>query len=492
MIKLLLVGASYGADVTLDGEIREVGRMISDFPIDAAGTQLGTGAVLEQRIRLGGGLDWERLSVGLAGDVLTGPIAGSDWGIAPPEDPLAVDQRHYGAVEPFSIDRFALRQASVSGQAGPVQMEVGVVTSHWGLGMVANDGNHERLFGQTRFGDRVFRVRATTRLPDVPLFFSGAVDRVIEDELAQWSEDQVASQTLISILYAEEAGLRLGAYGVRRSQQEADELRSTNATVLDLYADVPFAGLGLSWRAAAEVAGITGTTNRALSYGALDQLNVRALGATGLLEVTDDVVGVVLRGGYASGDANLDDDTTHDFTFDRDFEVGSVLFPEVTGAINAGAYALLDDPQYSAEPPEGAEGLVTEGAFQRAAFASPVITLKPRDWLEARAGAVMAWGTAPIAQPFYTVRAGGTPTSHHDLATESPLLGTEACWAVAVSSPLRKSVPESLSGGLTKEPDDSLVGSLEIQGGHAFLSDDLAGEGPDQVDLYTLTGRLRW
>jgi hypothetical protein len=466
--------------------------MISDFPVDAEGTQLGGGTVLEQRIRLGGGLEWERFSAGLAGDVLTGPIAGSAWGIASPEDTLAVDQRHYGAIEPFSIDRFALRRASVSGQAGPVQMEVGVVTSHWGLGMLANDGNQERLFGQTRFGDRVFRVRATSRLASIPLYFSGAVDRVIEDELAMWSEDQVASQALVSVLYAGEDGARLGAYGVMRSQQEADELRATNAAVLDLYADVPFSGLGLSWRAAAEVAGITGTTTRALSYEALDQLKVRSLGATGLLEATGGLAGVVLRGGYASGDGNLDDDTTHDFTFDRDFEVGSVLFPEVTGAINAGTYALLDDSQYSAQPPEGAEGVVTEGAFQRATFASPVLVLTPLEWLEVRTGAVMAWGTAPIAQPFYTVRAGGTPTSHHDRATEGLRLGTEACWAVGMSGGLNKAARSPLSGGRTSRVNEPLLGSLELQGGHAFLSPDLAGDGPDRVDLYTLTGRLLW
>ncbi|MDG1484632.1 MAG: hypothetical protein P8R54_33905 [Myxococcota bacterium] len=478
---LLLLHTAHAADLSLDGEIREVGRMISDFAVDAEGTTLDQGMVLEQRIRLGGAIDWDQVSVGLAGDVLTGPIVGDPWGIPTPNDILAHDQRQYDDINPTSWEHFALRRAAVSGTAGPVQLEGGVVTSHWGLGMLANDGDHDRLFGQTRFGDRVLRVRATTRLPQTPLYFSGAVDRVIEDDLARWMDGQVANQAIFSMLYRDDSGLKIGAYGVARTQYEADDVRSTSAQVLDMYADVPFSGLGMSWRAAVEVAGITGSTNRSMSYVALDELAVRSLGATGLLEaLVPDRGGLILLGGYASGDGDLDDGTAHDFTFDRDFGVGQVLFPEVIGAVNAGTYALLDDPEFSAQPPPGAEAIVTEGAFQRAAFFSPVARFTPTSWSTLRAGAVLAWATAPIAQPFYTTRAGGTPTSHHDLATTGARLGTELCWAAAVGA-----APIDVAG-------ETVHGSLEVQGGHAMLSEDLAGPGAERVDLYSLTGRLSW
>lgn len=477
---LLLLHSAHAADLSLDGEIREVGRTISDFAVDAEGTTLDQGMVIEQRIRLGGGIDWDQVSLGLAGDVLTGPMLGDPWGIPTPGDILAHDQRQYDDISPTSLENFALRRAAVTGTAGPVQLEGGVVTSHWGLGMLANDGDHFRLFGQTRFGDRVLRVRATTRLSQIPLYFSGAVDRVIEDELARWMDGQVANQAIFSVLYRGESGLKVGAYGVARAQYEADDVRSTAARVLDLYADAPFTGLGMDWRAAVEVAGITGTTNRSMSYNALDELAVRSLGATGRLEASRGRAGLLLLGGYASGDGDLDDDTTHDFTFDRDFGVGQVLFPEVTGAINAGTYALLDDPEFSAQPPPGAEAIVTEGAFQRATFFSPVALINPTDWSTIRAGAVLAWGTAPIAQPFYTTRAGGSPTSHHDLATTGTRLGTELCWAAGVGTELIDVAGETVKG------------SLEVQGGHAMLSEDLAGPGADRVDLYSLTGRLTW
>ncbi|MFT5684776.1 MAG: hypothetical protein ACI8RZ_005720 [Myxococcota bacterium] len=477
---LLLLHTAHAADIQVDGEIREVGRTITDFAVDAEGTTLDQGMLIEQRIRLGGDIAWDRLSLGLAGDVLTGPIVGDPWGISTPDDILAHDQRQYDEINPLSLENFALRRAAVTGAAGPVQLEGGVVTSHWGLGMLANDGDHFRLFGQTRFGDRVLRLRATTRLPQTPLYFSGAVDRVIEDELARWLDGQVANQAIFSVLYRNEDGLKVGAYAVARAQYEADDLRVTSARVLDLYADVPFAALGMDWRAAAEVAGITGTTSRSLSYNALDELAVRSLGATGRLEASRGRGGLILLGGYASGDGDLDDDTTHDFTFDRDFGVGQVLFPEITGGINAGTYALLDDPEFSAQPPDGAEAVVTEGAFSRATFFSPVVLVNPVDWMTLRAGAVLAWGTAPIAQPFYTTRAGGTPTSHHDLATTGLRLGTELCWAAGVGRELIDVAGETVQG------------SLEVQGGHAMLSADLAGPGASRVDLYSLAGRLTW
>ena len=481
MIDLLLITtASAGAEYSLDGEVREVGRMISDFPVDAEGTNLGQGTVLEQRLRLGGGAHWDRLHLSLAGDLLTGPLAGDPWDIAVPEDNLGVDQRGFGTIDPVSLDGFALRRAAIRGRAGPVQLEGGVVTSQWGLGMVANDGDQFRMFGQTRFGDRVIRMRATTSLPNTPLYFTGAVDRVLEDDLARMFDGQIAHQALVSALYAGENNRKLGAYLVYRTQDEEDEIRTTNAKMLDVFGNLEFTGLGMDWRMAAEAAGITGTTNRALSYNALDVLAVSSMGATGLIEMTRGSSGLMLRGGYASGDGNLDDDTTNDFSFDRDFEVGMVLFPEVMGAVGSGTYALLDDPQYTAEPPPGAEGLVTEGAFQKATFFSPVLLSTPMPWLTLRAGAVLAWATAPISQPFYTTRAGGTPTNHHDLPTTGYRLGSELDWAVGVGR-------EVASVG-----EMSVRGSLEAQGGHGFLSADVAGDGPDRIDLYTLAGRLSW
>ena len=94
-------------------------------------------------------------------------------------------------------------------------------------------------------------------------------------------------------------------------------------------------------RVAGEVAGIFGETDRAQSYNSRDGLQVRSLGFTGLASVSYDPLhtNVIFRGGYASGDGNPDDGGSHDFSFDRDFDVGMVLFDEVQGAIDAAAYA---------------------------------------------------------------------------------------------------------------------------------------------------------
>ena len=44
---------------------------------------------------------------------------------------------------------------------GNTQVELGLVSSAWGLGMVANDGRTDPLFGRADFGDRTLRLRAT-------------------------------------------------------------------------------------------------------------------------------------------------------------------------------------------------------------------------------------------------------------------------------------------------------------------------------------------
>ena len=44
---------------------------------------------------------------------------------------------------------------------GSVAVQSGITTSHWGLGLIANDGNHDQLFARTDYGDRVFRTAAS-------------------------------------------------------------------------------------------------------------------------------------------------------------------------------------------------------------------------------------------------------------------------------------------------------------------------------------------
>jgi len=200
-------------------------------------------------------------------------------------------------------------------------------------------------------------------------------------------------------------------------------------------------------------------------------VSVLSGGAVGRLELgsPEDRVTLRLQGGWASGDSNPDDDTSSDFSFDRDFEVGAVLFDQFMAGVEVGTFGLLSDPQYSGSPPDGVDTITTEGAFRRARFEQIAIKFNPFDSnrnLEVRSGLTRATATAPISQPFYTYRSGGTSMTHHNEITTGDALGVEFDWA--------------LSYTLSRV-------NLEVQGGHLFLSDDLAGGGDSRIDLYTVS-----
>ena len=482
-----LKGQDKGCMVETWGELRLIESLPPDLQLNTDGAMLGQEQVLDSRLRAGIQLGPQKIHGTLEGDMFEAQIAGDPWNVPGTED---ARERHL--VEPMRMGAFDLRKASVGGRAGVIGYEAGMTTSHWGLGMVANDGDHDAVFGRNDFGDRVIRARIGTRpiqKGKVPLYFILAGDRVVEDELAVWTPftdapDQAAWQGVATVMYKPdkvEDGPTVGIYGVYRHQTEADLERKTSAGVMDLYGDWTTLASGWELRFAAEVAGILGDTSRTQTYNSRDGLKVRSAGATGLFQASpkDGKGRGLLRAGWASGDGDPDDDTLHDFTFDRDFDAGMVTFDEVQGAIDAATYSQLGDPAHSGAAPEGADGLVTEGAFGHAMFVQPVVGFAVLEWLDLQAGATLSWGSKPPGQAFESYRNGGVPANHLGQPTDGYGLGTELDWAVKLG-------------------DVSVIGdkgpwvlkpALLLQGGHLLASENLGG---GTHTLLTATGRVRW
>lgn len=473
----LLVGLALGAEgFDTNGELRLLASLPPDPVLDTDGTTLGQGPVLDARARAG--LSWARSSwkVGLELDLVDGQLAGDTWDLPGDED--ARDRHERGAL---TEDGVGLRRAAVEGRLGAIGLQAGLVTSHWGLGMVANDGAHDPVFGRSDFGDRVLRLRLATRPlegGEGPLMVMLAGDRVVEDDTATWSPvdgGQAAWQAVGALLWAEETKT-VGLYSVYRHQTEQDGERRTRASVVDLYADAPIPLGEWTLRLAGELAIIGGDTTRSQSYTSREGLDLRSQGFTGLVELrpADAPSFAMLRAGWASGDGNPDDEFSRDFTFDRDFDVGMVLFDELQGAIEAQAYNQLDDPGNAARPPEGAEVMVTEGSFRRAVFLQPVVGGNFLPWIHLRLGAALSWGSAPPGQAFETYRNGGIPTNHLGQPTSGYALGTELDWALHLGDTL-----------LAERYRPALL----LQGGHLLASDNMGG---GTLSLVTATGRLRW
>ena len=459
------------------GDVRVTGAQLTEIPVDAEGNTAGGEPWLDQRFRVGLGGAFgpeDRISLIFEGDLFTGIGFGEPY--------AAVDERSRVAA---SADGFKPRKAQLTLAPDFGRISVGLTTSHWGLGLVANDGDHDPWFGLSELGDRTLRASLTTgAFGQDDLYFSVSADRVLADDIARWSEEQAAWQGVAALYYATER-TRGGVYGVYRYQREQAEERVTRVGVADGFVDHSWEGPGVTWlRFQAEAAGILGGTDRSTTYNSREAVAVMSGGATGSLQIKSDedaLWAITTRAGWASGDADPDDGVIRDFTFDREFDVGMVLFDQVLGGAEGATYALLSDPENSGQPPDGVDAIATEGAFRRAAFVQPILDVNPHRVLLLRLGVSASWTTAPHTQPFYTYRAGGTATNHYDTAAEGRLLGTEINWLVSAHDLLQGTEKRS-----NIRPD------ITVQGGHLLVGPALAGPGPDRIDLFLATGRLRW
>jgi hypothetical protein len=254
-------------------EYRLIGALPPDFVVDAEGHTVGQGLVLDQRLRLGlsyKAADWR---FDTEWDLLDGQVAGDVWDLRGDED-----ERHRETLGSLTLDGVRARKLAVGVNLGKARMDLGLQTSSWGLGMVANDGAGDPLFGRSDFGDRVIRARVSTRAaPQLALV--GAFDVVAADDTASLATDQFAAQLVVAGLYGQPQDAQLGLYFVGRHQTEEafedeGDHRQTDVAVLDGFARTQVPVGTASLRLAAEGAGILGATERAESYTSPKALRV--------------------------------------------------------------------------------------------------------------------------------------------------------------------------------------------------------------------------
>ena len=427
----------------------------SAFAVDAEGTEGGQGGHLDTRQRLGVNLVSGDIAIGIIVGGQTDQIWGDTWNFPCSSDELVRHELRYRTP--------SVRKMAMTANLQAIQLELGLTTATWGLGMLANDGDKEPFFGQPEFGDRVVRARLTTKpRQGSPWHLTAAWDRVLQDEVSVDVNTQWPNQAIVSVLWKQDDD-QAGIYGAVRRQDELLYSRSTRVTVVDAFTDLhlPLTS-DLNLHLAAEGAGITGKTNRSTTYNSRDRVHVLSAGAVGvaMLGLRDDTVQIGLSSGFATGDGDPNDDTMADFTFDRNFDVGMVLFDEVMGGIDAAHYNLVTNPAYAGRPPDGVEASVHEGAFRRATYVQPRVEAHLLPSVRARLGMLFAWSTAPVSHGFYTHRNGGVPVNHLKQPTSGYKLGSEFDW--------------SLQLGPFLEADHILGDTrVSVQGGHAFLDSNL-------------------
>jgi hypothetical protein len=366
---------------------------------------------------------------------------------------------------------------------------VGQQGAFWGMGILANDGDHPTIFGDYQRGSLSERLLfATTPMgKGTPLTVLVAGDMVFEDntadllgnDLEDYEKDRpgVASdateagrrtsgdralQAVAGLLWRTKPA-EAGLYAVYRHQERDTEsvdaltpfVESLDVGVLDVtgkfHAPVPGAAAYLYGQT--EIAAIFGSTSfvrnnyyaatsptterqdeRVRTFGAVARLGVVHTAGQGKGEFGRLVTEV--EWGYASGDADPYDGTTRRFSMDPNHNVGLVLFDHVLAWKSARAATNAGDPSLVNRPAPGAQLLPSKGSVMGATYLNPRVVVRPQKWLDLKGGVVIAQTTADFVDPYHAGALGsfvnydGGDAENHDLGLELDL-GVDARFPAA-------------------------------------------------------------
>lgn len=310
---------------------------------------------------------------------------------------------------------------------------VGQQPNHWGMGILANDGDHPPLFGDYRHGSISERILFATKPggEDSDVTVAVAADLVFRDNTARLTRGEYAFQGVLAAYY-ERGPNMLGVFSTLRHQENPRASGSIGYTdVLDAFAvDVygriaaPVPGTpDAFFFGEAEAATILGSTSfvrtaeqalsgaktKVRSYGGAAKIGVvhrawpeappgeeeRAAAAFGDLVAQVEI-------GYASGDADPYDGTERRFTFDPNHRIGLLLFDEVLRWHTARAATAATDPLLTnaARPTPGVDLLPSNGGVYGAQYANPTVIVRPRRWLDLKGGVVVAQATSEVVDPY--------------------------------------------------------------------------------------------
>ncbi|MEC7988183.1 MAG: hypothetical protein VX278_23655 [Myxococcota bacterium] len=403
------------------------------FAVDFEGEYLEEGWSFDSRLRSGMVVQEKAWSFTLDGDIFHGQFAGTPWNLS------GVEHRYHperiGLLNP---DNFALRNANLKAKIGAVGILAGVVTSHWGMGLVSNDGAHEREFGRADYGDRMLRMALSTKMSDVVYTLAG--DFVLEDDIGGASDSYRSYQGLFSVNYIPAKHSQIGILGVYRHQTDIETEQLLRGFFIDSYAKTQLVLGSVQFEGEAEVAYLHGQTDRITNRNNPDGLPVRSLGAAFRVEAKPsseepsiNISGGV-NGGYASGDADPSDGLYSTFTFDRDHNAGAFLFDLHQAAREVAEHNLLIDPEHAGQPPDGVDSLVTEGAIRQTMYLQPFLNYTPVKQLQLRLGSVHAWSTTPIRSAFISYRNGGVALNYAGEEADGYFLGSELNWRLTAEN----------------------------------------------------------
>jgi len=396
------------------------GETVTKFSVDADGNQLRNSAVVAPMLRLG-----LKADTGRRYDKLT----------------LTAEYEHDVVTGAFNDD------ASISGTGLPSSRGVhnelrkayarvaynkqlfagaGLMTSHWGLGLVANDGTRRWTPGSARFvdprsGDRVLRGFAGIGLSrSLGMAVTLGADSVVGDDILLDGDD--ATQVVGALRLGVGKRHGGGVYVVRRSQNAA------NGSSFDVWAIDATARTSLRvgngrLDLAGEVVSIIGDTTLAptMEYPVHD---IRQFAAAARASYSMDTWGTVVDALFATGDANFDNDTQTAFKVDPRYEMGLLMYRQVLAGHTGRGVATASNLDLVGMPSPDIERFATRGSASNTIAVFPRAWWRPASQLEFYGGPLIALAATDVADPFNSRINGGTPRNALD-GNPGRYLGTE-------------------------------------------------------------------
>ena len=399
-------------EVKIAAALRLAQTLSSTIVLDDLGTAERP-TPFEMRVRLAPEIRFHDFSLISEFDLATGAVFGT------PDSTVVASRVPTPNFKPAELRQLFLQYRWATGVA-----RLGVQTSNFGLGMLANAGAKDAEagdFGIQHGGSVVARAGVGGRL-----FYAlggawravepiAAFDLVVHDATADLLAGDRALQGILGLRFNVDDDHQFGLTAIYRNQRRdngAPGERSTDAFVGDLFArwtvmKTADSALTLS----GELVGITGTTTQSRSDNA-EVLAVRQLGAVAKLNYRKGRLGLLFDGGFASGDQNPYDATISSFRFDSNYKVGLVLFDQVLGYQTARSGWRAADPLLTGVAPEGVDLLPSAGAVTGAWYLFPRAKYGLADWIDVYGGPLFAFTTAQLTDPFNTRINGGTPVNY--------------------------------------------------------------------------------
>jgi len=290
-------------------------------------------------------------------------------------------------------DSLFVRRAWVEVYTPYVDIKVGRMASHWGLGILANDGSCDTC----DYGDIVDRIMVSTSLID-PVRISFAIDTRAEGFINR--DDDTHSLLLQGGLLHEV--YKIGGY-VRFTRQPSNKFNLLHG---DLWGS-------------AKLGPVKVDLEMLINWGAAETTDIgvedlKILSGGGALEATLSVspweAGLSL--GVATGDKDPTDNAWHTLRFDRDYDVGLLMFEHPLPQFQIGDAAnVADGPLGNVD----ATSAVSHEGVSNAFFIRPRFHFDLLDNLRAGINFVTAWPVVPAGlghtdedpRNFYGAELGG-------------------------------------------------------------------------------------